>query len=310
MAKCILCGAKATRNVQESASRSIYNCQNCGVFVLSDLVVDEAKRNGNKLAAYFTNRKLAGHNEIVLVSFELAKKDKDYLQLTVDQIASQYPTSFTDQMDLVLENLVRLSEYAGAEIKVENLDMAPVFYLKQTNYDALSFVIKSMHKFELIEVNYYGSSFFPCGVIVSPKGWDRVSQIQAGQVNQSSAMVVHSMTDDEIGRMFRKAARKAAKECGYDVVESSTASSENIVNHEMISMAKGSQFVICDLSHSAGAAYYTVGMASALGKNQVLTCHSKARKKLQVDAEQISVLGWSEEEELYLKILNAIRAQI
>lgn len=312
MGQCILCNSKATINTQDNASRTIYNCQNCGVFVVSDLVVPQVKRNSCELAAYFTNRKLADHNEVVLISYEKAKKDKDYLQLTVEQILSHFPKSFSELMDLVLQNLTRMSTYEGEEIKVENLEMFPVFYVKKASYDALSFIIKSMQKFDLIEVNYYGSSFFPCGVIVSPKGWDRVSQMQTGQISRDTALVLRSgkEDDDEYSQVFRRVAARAARECGFHVVESNTASSDDKVNHEMIALIKSSGFVISDMSTANGAAYYTAGMAHALDKTNILTCHKNALKKLELDAEQISVLSWKDEDGLYLQILNAIRALV
>lgn len=307
MEKCVLCGAKATINVQEKASRIIYNCQNCGVFVLSDLVVGEAKEHRNKLAAYFTNRRLTGCSEVVLVSFDKAKKDKDYLQLTVEQILDQTPQTFSEKMDMVLLNLTFLSAYEGAEIKVEDLGMYPVFYLKESNYDALSFVIKSMQKRNLIEVNYYGGSFFPCGVIVSPLGWDRVSRLQNGLTGASNAALFFPGNRDE-SEVFSRAARKAARECGYNVVESTLAGGDGRLGLETIAMVKSSRFFVADMTGGDPAAYFAAGMATVLGKPGILTCREDARSRLELDTDQIRVLGWKDEGELYLQILNAIRA--
>lgn len=310
MGKCILCNAKATINAQDNASRTIYNCQNCGVYVMSDLAVPQATRHGCKLAAYFTNRKLAGRNEVVLVSFDKAKKDKDYLQLTVEQILSHFPKSFLEQMNLVLMNLTEMSSYEGEEIKVENLDIFPVFYVKKASYDALSFVIKSMQKLDLIEVNYYGSSFFPCGLIVSPKGWDRISRLRSGQISLDTTLILGSGKEDERDNLFRSVAGKAARECGYHAVEARTASSNEMINYELISQIKQSRFLITDLSRAGGGSYFAAGMANALNKTNILTCYAGGMKKIEMDTEQISVLSWKDEDELYLQIFNAIRALV
>ena len=310
MGKCILCNAKATVNTQDNASRTIYSCQSCGVFVVSDLVTNQVKRNGNELAAFFTSRKLAGHNEIVLITFDKAIKDKDYVQLTVDQILNQYPKSFTQITDMVLLNLSRMSSYAGEEIKVEGLEMCPVFYVRKQNYDALSFIIKSMQKFELLEVNYYGSSFFPCGVIISPKGWDRISRMEDGKAEQESALIYLPGKGNDYTETFGRVASKAARECGYQVEELGSSGMTDQVDNEMVSMIKSCRFLICGMPNATGGAYYAAAMATALGKTTILTCHQSFLKKLEINTEQIPVLTWKDEHELYLQIRNAIRALV
>lgn len=310
MGKCTLCGSKATVNTQDNASRTIYNCQSCGVFVLSDLVAVEAARVGSELAAYFAARKLAGNVEIVLVSFEKAKKDKDYLQLTVEQILHYFPRSFSEKSDLVLKNLSSLSAYGGQEIKVEGLDMCPVFYTRKRAFDALSFVIQSMQKAELLDVNYYGSSFFPCGVIIAPKGWDRLEQIQNGRVKNDTALLHCGSKEDETSDTFRSAAQKSMRECGYRMEMSVAARPGGKIGYELFAQIKNSRFVVCDLTQGGHSAYYLLGMANALAKPHIVTCHSGALKHLEFHAGQANVLSWNNEEDLYLQIFNAVRALV
>lgn len=308
MAKCILCGANATVNTQDNASRTIYNCHNCGVFVVSDLVTHQLKKHRCMLAAYFTNRKLAGFNDTVLISYDKAKRDKDYLQLTVEQLLEQSPKNFTALMDKVLQNLSHLSAYEGAEIKVESLESFPLFYVKQASYEAMSFVIKSMQKMELLEVNYYGNSFFPCGVIIAPKGWDRLARMQSNTAEEKTALLLCSGVVEERADIIQAAAKQAAKESGYCLAEVRTLHASDCVDHELIGLIKQNALLIGDLSNVSAALYYAVGMAQALGKTNVLTCHASEKEDLRVNPQQVSVLLWEDEKDLYLKTLNAIRA--
>lgn len=310
MGKCVLCNASATTNVHDNASRTIYNCHNCGVFVLSDLVVSRAKRYRCELSAYLTSRKLAGHNEIILISYEKAPKDKDYLQLTVDQILERFPKSFSEQMHTAVLNLARLSSFEGDEIKVDKLEMFPYFYVRKISYDALSFMIKSLQQFELIEVNYYSGSFFPCGVIVSPKGWDQVVRLRGDRVRHETCLLLHSGEDTERNALFRRVVQKASRECGYDIVESDTTHATGKVGQELIGMIKCCAYIVTEMSGGGGAVYFTTGLAQALSTTNILTCHSDALHSLDIDTEQISVLHWQEEEDLYLQVLNAIRALV
>lgn len=310
MAKCILCGVKATSNVQDSASRTIYNCPYCGVYVVSDLATADAARYGSELAAYFASRKLAGINEIVLISYDKAKKDRDYLQLTVKQILSHFPATFSGQMDMALQNLSMLTTYEGEEVKIDSLDMAPIFWVRKKSYDALSFLITSLQKFDYIEVNYYDNAFFPCGIIINPKGWSRISALRDGRITQKTALIVPSGNTDERSELFRRVAEKAARVCGYHVTVSNTASSDGKINLETVALIKNSRFLITDLTCAGAAAYYAVGMSASLGRKNILTCHRDERKALQMDAEQFSILSWLDEQQLYLEIQNAIRALV
>jgi hypothetical protein len=281
------------------------------VFVVSDLAVDDVKKHAGEVAAYISHRKLTGGNDVVLITFEKANKDKDYLQLTVAQILEQQPRSFSDATDRALENLAALSSYAGEEIRVEGLDMCPVFYAKTQNYDALSYIIKSMQKLDLIEVNYYGSAFFPCGVTVGPKGWDRLAELDNGGAARNSPLVYLSCDETESGEAFRSVARKVVKEQGYKVIEMGTCDlNGGKVNYEVIAGVKRARFTICSIGATTGTTYYVAGMSQAMGKPTILTCHKSAIKKIHIDPAQISVLCWSDEKELYLQIQSAIRALV
>lgn len=310
MSTCILCNGKATTNAQDNASRTIYNCHSCGVFVVSDLAAAQVKKHCNELAAYFTSRKLAGYNEVVLITYDLALKDKDYLQLTVDQILEQLPRTFSQTTDMILVNLARMSSYAGEEIKVEGLDMCPVFYVKKQNYDALSFIIKSMQNSNLIEVNYYSSSFFPCGVIIGPKGWDRLSEMEEGMSGQNLALIFLPSGKSDYAEPFRKSVTKAVRECGYKVVEANSAGIGEKAGYELIAQIKNANFVICGMTHATGVIYYSAGLARAFGKTTILTCHEDLVNQLEVNTQQISVLTWGNEKQLYLQVLSAIRALV
>lgn len=310
MSKCVLCGEKASVTDQEYASRTIYSCPTCGVFVLSDVVVDSAKEYSNYLAAFFASRKLADNNETVLVSYDKARRDRDYLQLTVDQIVAQFPVSFSEKSQLVLKNLEHLSSYEGEIIRVEGANMCPVFYTRKQSLDALSFVIQSMQKMELLDVTFYSNSFFPCGVTITGKGWDRIS-LMASEKNLTDRVMVHYYTENEQQQvMYRVAALKALKATGYKMNEGFCSGCRNKIGHELIAQVKNNRFIICDISSPNGAAFYMAGVAKALGRTCILTCHGSKMEDLEVAIDQISVLSWNNEKELELQLINAIHALV
>jgi len=310
MAFCIMCSAKAVANRQDNASRTIYNCPQCGVFVVSDLALAEVKEHTNQIAAFLVGRQLSNSPETILISYDNAKKDKEYLQLTVQQILSSFPSSFTKKMDRILLNLEKLTAYGGQEIKIEKLEQTPLFFVEKQSYEALSYVIKSMHKSELIEVNYYGSAFFPCGVVIGPKGWDRIAMLKQGLLDDNMAFLVLPRGEEAWGVSMRLAARKALENSGFLLVENSSINSDGQIGNALLAQIKQSRLVICDLSDSLGENYYTAAMARTLGKITILTCHASQKSKLQINTDQISVLFWEDNKSLYNELYSAVYALI
>jgi hypothetical protein len=70
------------------------------------------------------------------------------------------------------------------------------------------------------------------------------------------------------------------------------------------------KFAVCCLGAATGPTYYVAGMARAMGTPVILTCQKSLIKRSHFDTEQINVLTWEDEKELYLQIQSAIRALV
>jgi len=311
MDNCILCGASAIVNKQESASRTIFSCPKCGVFVISDLAEKEIHEHTDEIMAFLARRKLLQSDDTLLISFEKANIDKDYLQLTVDQIVGVFPKTFAEQTDMVLKNLELLSNSAGDEIKIEDLKSAPLFFLKKPSLDALSHIIKAMRHAELIDVHFYSRSFFPCGVIISAKGRDRLSALNKDAAKRKSLLVFVSKSDKELFNPFLKAVRKAVHECGGRyALHIPHAGAEDKIGNALISGVNAAKAVICDLSEHSGEAYYVAAFAKARNKICLLTCNQSAEKELRINTDELGVIIWEKQDRLYLELLNALKAKL
>lgn len=308
MAGCLLCNHKAITTRQDNSSRTIYNCEACGVYVVSDLSVKQVKKHQNEVYAFLRHRQLAGSNDIVLISFDKAKLDKNYLQMTVDQIVDLFPKSFTEQMEMALVNLALLSSFPGDEIKVENLDSSPVFYLKTPNFESLSFVIKAMMKEELIEVNYYGSSFFPCGVVIAPKGWDLLASFRQERKNvRKSLLLLYNASVEATADDVLSSSEKTAKEFSLLLTASDLISKSCAIGTELAARVKTASYVMVDFSSALPECYYALGFAQAMKKPVLLTCHEKERRKLPLDAQRMGVVFWEDQKHLQMEQSNFVR---
>lgn len=310
MPACFVCNSKAVITRQDNSSRTIYNCEQCGVYVVSDLAQDQIKKHRHEVSAFLRHRQLAGNSDIVLISYDKAKLDKGYLQMTVSQIVELFPASFSEQMDRALENLALLSAYPGDEIKVESLDDASVFYLRHESLEALSFVIRAMMKESLIEVNYFGSSFFPCGIIVSPAGWDRVAAFAAGSREpRKDLLLLMGGAGQDLANDLRGAGQKTAKECGMRLITSDMIALEGMIGNGLEAAVRSAEYILIDLSFSKPESYFAMGYARALGKQLLVTCHENRRKKLEIDPARNGVVFWDEQKLLQLEYFNFIKAR-
>lgn len=175
MEKCILCGTKSICNRQEGASRTIYNCKQCGVFVVSDLVEKEVKEKANEIKSYLMTRNLEGKDsDTVLISYEKSNLDKDYLCMTVNKILAGYPKTFAERMEMALRNIGYMSDFPGHELRIFDIQSAPVFYTQDDNPAALLYMAEALRGEGLVELKYYGGQSLPFGVTISPKGWERL----------------------------------------------------------------------------------------------------------------------------------------
>lgn len=310
METCVLCSSKAIINRQEGASRTIYNCPKCGMFVVSDLVEKEVKNKTDEIESYLIARKLAKKDsDTVLISFEKANLDKDYLQLTVDKIVDFFPKTFSEQMEMALRNIGYMSGFPGQEVKIYDIQTAPIFYVRGENQDALAYLMESMRQAGLVEIKYYGGSFFPFGVTVAPKGWERLESPEKDKGTRKNIFAHSSSGDNKLNsQFFYSAVERISKECGYNWVGSADLRADTNITFELVSGVKSSELVICDFTEQTGGGYYAAAMAHSLGKACILTCHESAKKKLQFDTNQYRVIFWDRQEMLYLELLSTIKA--
>lgn len=308
MAGCPLCNHKAITTRQDNSSRTIYNCDNCGVYVISDLSVKQVQKHQNEVYAFLHHRKLAASNDTVLISYDKAKLDKGYLQITVDQIVDLFPKSFSEQMEMALVNLSLLSAYPGEEIKVEGMDSFPVFYLKTANFESLSFIIKAMMKEDLIEVNYYSSSFFPCGIVISPKGWDVLSSMEKKKKPvRKKVLLLYNSTVEATADNVILATTAMAKECSLLLTTGDLISKSCAIGSQLAASIRVASYILVDFSSALPECYYALGYAQALKKPVLLTCHEKERRKLPLDAERLGVVFWSEQKQLQMEQYNFVK---
>jgi hypothetical protein len=273
------------------------------------MVEKEVAANKEKIAAFMAYRHLQGMNDIVLISLENISRDTGYVHLTVEQIVSAFPRSLARRMQLALQNLVRKSEYPGAEIHIDNLSQGSLFYLERYALEAMSYLLSALGKRGLISVHYSKSSVLPCDIVVTPDGWEAVSRSEKDTDLQITAVIAISSSDTDAAG-YLKAAAKACKSNGYEVAEYPCYTGEYMAGHSLIAKLREARFLICDLSHPQPEAYFSAGMAIALNKPVIVTCRKGELGNVRLDHGQLGVIVWDDLKALPEQLSNAIRALV
>jgi nucleoside 2-deoxyribosyltransferase len=84
----------------------------------------------------------------------------------------------------------------------------------------------------------------------------------------------------------------------------------NQIVPEIFYEIKRSEFVIADLSGNRGGVYYEAGFAEGLNKPVIISCRSDYLKSLHFDVKQKSAVIWSDENDLYKRLIKRIEATI
>jgi hypothetical protein len=303
---CILCGSDAIINRQENSSRTIYNCPYCGVYVVSDPEEQRIIAHSAEIAAYLMTRKVRAETDAVLISYKSAKLDKEYLQLTTDQIVGYYPKTFAGQMDMALRNLGKMSRFPGDIIKFEDLKASPRLYVPNKSAEAAFFMLKALREAGLIT---YDQRKFPCEIVVSPKGLERLEALDGG-AGEATLYCCAARDGNPHAPAYEKALERLAEDLGLSLRLFCDDRPDFKAGDALLAGIKAARVVACDFTVPSGGAYYAAAMACGLGKPCACSCHSSAAESLEIDTAQVPVTLWESGEKLRAGLCAAFKARM
>jgi hypothetical protein len=251
-------------------------------------------------------RKINAETDAVLISYKSAKLDKEYLQLTTDQIVGYFPKTFAGQMEMALRNLCKMSRFPGDIIKFEDLKASPRLFVPNRSSEAALYMLKALREAGLIS---YDQRKFPCEIVVSPKGLERI-EAQGGGAGEGTLYCCAVRDGNPHGPAFEQAAKTLAGELGLKLGLFCEDRPDAKAGDALLAGIKSARAVLCDLTAPSGAAYYAAALANGLGKPCVSSCHVSAAKNLEIDVSQLPVIVWESGEKLGAALFAAIKARM
>ncbi|MEK3909645.1 nucleoside 2-deoxyribosyltransferase [Oceanobacillus sp. FSL W7-1309] len=307
MGKCFFC-----RNESLVSSNQVWNydvkCSFCGTYYITntavDLLSDEIR---HKLSIILRERNNRGLSPISI--FEKYPSERVEIKIPpiylIEELLKSFPKSATSKLERSLINLAKVTAYQGSVIKINPEDRT-LFFTDTNNSVEYSFLVNQM-----IEDGYIvGSAAVPTDMSITFKGWNRIVELENKGYEDSTKVFVAMWFDEQMDTIYSNAISKAIENNGFEPIRIDKKEHNNKIDDEIIAEIRESKFVIADFTGHRGGVYFEAGFAMGLGKKVIWTCRNNDLENLHFDTRQYSHIVWENEEDLYIKLMNRIRATI
>ena len=247
------------------------------------------------------------------------------VHMDADIIEAWYPKNFSERVDQILLYIANHTDHIGQPLQLlVNCLLNVLFIDKQEvdngfnsptrgqwivrNEDELiqeaNYMLRYLRQQSYIEADDF-TEFKKIYVVLTPKGYARVDELQKNTANGRNVLVAMSFDHTEV---LREAIRKGISQAGYIAIFIDEVQHNNFITPELLKYIKDSKFVVVDLTHQNNGAYFEEGYAMGLGKPVIQLC--KHDVKLHFDVAQKNTIMWESEDDIPGKLCNRIKATI
>lgn len=336
--KCYVCGFPAAKcQVNNDPISSFYVCPVCGRYQLTESELSNPSLERNKLcpflyyngfhqpdiislteSRYFTTLSKEKCDEYVLEREKGNDSHGHPVHLDNDIINSWYPKSFAEKINMILLRLDKLSDYIGQEIIIPKELFYSLMFVDRYKKDGTEVLLEEdMNRQAYFYINYLIDSEYIKGgtsisdnkvkpITISPKGYQRIDQVQMNKGYGRNALVAMKFGNDTL--KLREFIKKGIIEADFNPILIDEVQYNEFITPELLSNIRNSRFVVVDLTHQNNGAYFEEGYAMGLGKPVIQLC--KKDTKLHFDIAQKNTIIWEKEEDIPLRLKNRIKATI
>jgi len=306
---CLFCNREITfyDTVDPFNRQHIVECIDCGqYYVTSEALQGLTRESKNRIASLMKERSLKKMGAIAIFK-DFPKEDipSGFSVTTVEELEKTFPNNISERINRTLANLVSASEYPGANLNIIE-KRKNLFFTQSGSNGEVFFLIN-----QLIDDGYIiGHAGYPSTLTVTVKGWNKVSDFEESVNNNSKQAFVAMWFNPEMENSYDLAIKKAIEDAGYLSVRIDKKEHNNKIDDEIIAEIQESKFLIADFTGSRGGVYFEAGYAMGLGKPVIWMVRADDLESIHFDTRQYSHIVWENEEDLYIKLYNRIRATI
>jgi len=290
MSLCPICNSVLTSPSVTVGNRNKLSCPRCGVFKLSNEVVDD-------LDLILTKHKDAEAK--ISHALRRAQENNSEVEFSIDAI------------DVIIEKpLPRPREQADFLIRWiaenipgpgETLTVAPETHMGIIGAKTLAgfgLIVKSLLSDELITglpgrvlgVNGEGN------ITLTLKGWEHYENLREGAGKYRKAFMAMKFGDSQLDGVFHHVFKPSAKQAGFDLFALNEVLRAGLIDDRLRVEIQASDFLVADLTHENAGAYWEAGYAEGMGKPVIYTCEKKKfeSEKSHFDTNHHLTVLWDE----------------
>jgi len=303
---CPVCGSTllGQTSVLDHYDASLYECQRCGKYVLSDFVRLHVDFDANKhlISAWIRRQNKLGNDYPFVGQSDGIGNWFDNLQ------RAGFPQGVSEKLDALLlayADIVK-DEYAKV-VKIQLCHSLPA-EIAARDIDE----VKGLNQFlEQLDYILCPPSHPREHVSITAKGWFRINELRRNSKLSDSVFI--AMWFDDYMDKYRQATMKAVNYCGYNPIIIDQQEFNGFIMEQVVSLIGRSRFLIADLSCKSeiddpknskvrqgvrGGVYWEAGIAYGMGKTVIQTCqlNDESTRRVHFDLDQYQTIFWTEDE--------------
>ena len=145
-------------------------------------------------------------------------------------------------------------------------------------------------------------------------GWAKYNELKRGAIISHKAFMAMQYGDNDLEWMFENCFKPAVKATGFDLYRVDKDPKVGLIDDQMRVEIRTSRFLISDLTHDNGGAYWEAGFAEGLGRPVIYICEKKKfdEKKTHFDTNHQKTFTWERDnpEEAFKQLKATIRATL
>jgi len=294
--KCSLCGHDAICWLT-NRDCTIYDCPRCGNFEISReaeffIKSPENEKNNYLISGLTRYRKEYNLDMITILTNNLSQLKEDYY----------VPRNLSQKLNLILKYISNISNYAGEVIEFNVILDYPIAFSK--NVKEFSFFLAQLENNRYLEKVDIGHKYR-----LSIEGWNKIEELNTQVIEKKQGFIAMWFNED-LNEVYINGLSKAIKDCGYEPMRIDLKQHNNKIDDEIIAEIRNSKFLIADFTGNRGGVYYEAGFAYGLGIPVIWTCKKEDVSELHFDTRQYNHITWTNSEDLYIQLVNRIKATI
>lgn len=330
---CPFCNSPAKSEQDYNKDTALYECPTCGRFKLSAYsgVNDFFKPDFKDMVSTYlfyngvhkkTDELLASKRQYIWLDNEPHKSDdNDYFEdVTVEQIKAFYNVNFTQKISMILLDVAKKTRFFDDWVVYSfNQILSLTFSKRWDSKVNKTYCMDSLSRQALFIVGYLKNNhFIDLGINnqngnyslkMMASGWARVENTEQNDSDKKNVFI--AMSFDESMNEVRETIKKAIISNGYNPRIMDEVEHNHQIVPEMLYEIRQAKFIIAELTGHNNGAYFEAGYALGLGKDVIQVCRKDTfGADGHFDVKQVNTILWENQEDLYKRLDNRIKATI